>query len=78
MVQGIRVFLEVLGGPGDPGTKGIPGGQGDPGGPGGPGDQGFLYYTNAPQDEDPANLVAQVRLADGRWTTSGGTYFLVS
>ena len=62
------------GGPGsqgDPGAKGLPGAAGQPGQAG---DQVFVYYTNAPSSEAPSNLTPVSLLADGRWTTSGGTY----
>ena len=63
------------GGPGGIGLKGFPGGQGDPGDKGLGGDQVFVYYTNAPQDYSPADLVPVILLANGRWTQVGDTYF---
>ena len=65
----------VKGGPGGIGLKGFPGGQGDPGDKGLEGDQVFVYYTNAPQNSTPADLVPVIRLANGRWTQVGDTYF---
>ena len=65
------------GAPGGPGAQGGPGAKGLPGAAGQPGqagDQVFVYYTNAPSSEAPSNLTPVSLLADGRWTTSGGTY----
>ena len=86
-VKGIRGAAGRKGEPGrqgDPGIKGIVGDmgpkgnlglQGPAGTPGPSGDQVFVYYTNAPADTNPAQLVPVTRLANGDWTTASGYYW---
>ena len=86
-VKGIRGAAGRKGEPGrqgDPGIKGIVGDmgpkgnlglQGPAGAPGPSGDQVFVYYTNAPAETDPAQLVPVTRLANGDWTTASGYYW---
>ncbi len=57
------------------GPKGVTGLQGPAGIPGPAGDQVFLYYTNAPADTDPAQLVPVTKLDNGNWTTASGYYW---
>lgn len=71
-IQGVPGPDGPPGGIGDPGPKGLPGAAGSPGPAG---DQVFVFYTNAPSTTAASDLTPVARLADGRWTTMGGTYF---
>ena len=77
-VQGIQGVAGGPGGPGGSGLKGVQGIQGDAGTKGLEGDRVFIFYTNAPQDTNPSNLVPLIKTAEGNWTTASGYFWYAS